>query len=68
MIDQNKAVKLTKTEKTANGEKKSRSYTKRFADMDDDEKAKAVQKTAQDAKEDVLEELLLELEKGAKKR
>lgn len=68
MIDQNKAVKLTKTEKTANGEKKSRSYTKRFADMDDEEKAKAVQKTAQDAKEDVLEELLLELEKGAKKR
>lgn len=68
MIDQNKAVKLTKTEKTENGEKKSRSYTKRFADMDDDEKAKAVQKTAQDAKEDVLEELLLELEKGAKKR
>ena len=68
MIDQNKAVKLTKTEKTENGEKKSRSYTKRFADMDDDEKAKAVQKTAQDAKEDVLEELLLELEKGAKKK
>lgn len=68
MIDQNKAVRLTKTEKTENGEKKSRSYTKRFADMDDDEKAKAVQKTAQDAKEDVLEELLLELEKGAKKR
>lgn len=67
MIDQNKAVKLTKTYKTANGEKKRESYTKRFADMDDTEKAKAVQKTAQDAKKELLEELLLELEKGAKK-
>ena len=68
MIDQNKAVKLTKTYKTANGEKKRESYTKRFADMDDTEKAKAVQKTAQDAKKELLEELLLELEKGAKKK
>ena len=68
MIDQNKAVKLTRTYKTANGEKKRESYTKRFADMDDTEKAKAVQKTAQDAKKELLEELLLELEKGAKKK
>lgn len=68
MIDQNKAVKLTKTYKTANGEKKRESYTKRFADMDGTEKAKAVQKTAQDAKKELLEELLLELEKGAKKK
>lgn len=67
MIDQNKAVKLTKTYKTANGEKKRESYTKRFADMDDTEKAKAVQKTAQDAKKELLEELILNLEKGAKK-
>lgn len=68
MIDQNKAVKLTRTYKTANGEKKRESYTKRFADMDDTEKAKAVQKTAQDAKKELLEELLLGLEKGAKKK
>lgn len=67
MIDQNKAVKLTKTYKTANGEKKRESYTKRFADMDGTEKAKAVQKTAQDAKKELLDELLLGLEKGAKK-
>lgn len=65
MIDKNLSVELTETYTTAAGKKKRRTYSKRFDDMTEEEKVKAIAKTANEAKEITLEDLLDNLSKGA---
>lgn len=65
MIDKNLSVELTETYTTAAGKEKRRTYSKRFDDMTEEEKVKAIAKTANEAKEITLEDLLDNLSKGA---